>query len=121
MIRMSVAALAALCSLAGVAAAQDRVQIEKITPGPGGKVAVFDERGAGQGEMPKDAFPPVPFDAAGYNRDTRFVKVVAGGREVWLSPFQAQVSVKAQVLNECQSAQRVAGTPYSSRGASECK
>ena len=121
MIRMSAVVLAALCSFAVSAMAQEKIKIEKIVSGPGGKVAVFDEKGGKKGELPKEAFPSVPFDAADYNRNTRYVKVSAGGQEVWLSPFQVQVSAKAQVLTECQTAQRVSGTTFSSRGASECK
>ncbi|TWA67322.1 hypothetical protein FBZ82_107299 [Azospirillum brasilense] len=121
MIRMSAVVLAALCSFAVSAMAQEKIKIEKIVSGSGDMVAVFDEKGGKKGELPKEAFPSVPFDAADYNRNTRYVKVNAGGQEVWLSPFQVQVSAKAQVLTECQTAQRVSGTTFSSRGASECK
>lgn len=120
MIKTSVAALAALCSFAAAVAAQEAVQVEKIFSGPEGRVAVFNEKGVDQGELPKDAFKTLPLDAIAYNRNTGFVKVMAGEKEVWLSPFQVEVSVKAQVLTPCEAAKRVADPAYSARGAQDC-
>lgn len=118
---MVVAALLTACAFTASASAQDAVIIEKITPTPNGKVVVFDAKGARQGEVSLDAFPPVPFPASGYNPTTRFAKVQVEGREVWVTPLQAQLSIKAQVLKECEMAKRVAGTPYTSRGANDCR
>lgn len=121
MIRLSFATLAVIWSLSAAATAQEAVRVEKILPGPGGKLIAFNEKGVSQGDIPADSLPPVPFTASAYNPKTKFVRVTAGGKEVWLSPMQAQTSVKAQVLNPCETVDRVKGTPYSSRGASDCK
>lgn len=123
----------------GLSAAQDKIFVEALTPGKNGKLVVFDEKGAKVGEYASDAFETPPFPARGYDQETRKVKVMVDGREVWLSPFQVKTSEKASVLTDCQAVQRTSrnsggqenyGTragkqdqaAYSSRGVNEkCK
>jgi hypothetical protein len=121
---MIILALLAIGLSGGTAAAQEPVVVKSIKTGPNGKIAVFDGKGAKIGELAPDAFPKPPFPAAEYNPRTRYVKVTAGGQEVWLTPIQVTTSEQAGVLSACEAAERVAGagtdkgTAYTSRGIS---
>lgn len=126
MFRMVMFAAALALASAGAAVAQAPVVIEEVKAGADGKVVTFDATGKRLAPLPLDAFPKAPFPAAGYDAASRRVKVATPQGEVWLAPIQVRTSVRAEVMTECETTNRLvdaktdAGRSHASRGLGGC-